>query len=124
MQSQAEFPAFQGGDGTKNSTRSGVENPKAHGNWSRGLSIEAMRAKLQSSDSRRQFSAIKRPERLRLKLKQGQKARRMIQATIREIKPPARRRARKSIFGEAQPREISLKQQGRVEMRKQITKVI
>ena len=69
MQSQAEFPAFQGGDGTKNSTRSGVENPKAHGNWSRGLSIEAMRAKLQSSDQEDNFSAIKRPERLRLKLK-------------------------------------------------------
>ena len=68
MQSQAEFPAFKGCDGTRNSTRSGGENPKAHGNWSRGVSVEAMRAKLRNSDQR-QVYCYKAPRKTTFKIK-------------------------------------------------------
>ena len=116
MKIQAEFPAFKGCDGTRNSTRSGRENPKAHGNWSRGVSVEAMRAKLRNSDQEDKFTAIKRPERLRLKLKARSKDSANDTGDDKGDQTSLRgEAASKSIFGEAQPREISLKQQGRVE---------
>ena len=75
-----------------------------------------MRAKLQSSDQEDNFSAIKRPERLRLKLKARSKGSANDTGDDKGDQTSLRGEgARKSIFGEAQPREISLKQQGRVE---------
>ena len=116
MQSQAEFPAFQNDDGTKSSSRSGGENTKAHGNWSRGLSVEAMRTKLRNSDQEDNFSTVKRPERLRLKLKARSKGLANDTDSDKEDQAPLHGvGASKSIFGEARPREISLKQQGRVD---------